>query len=209
MVKVGDIMDNSPNYNIPNIYNQFLPAENICECIVDFLFNSPNAKNFWKLLYYAERDCLYKPDLTDAQKANMICKDPTIDGATATKNIIFQKDIDDGFTLNIPQVRFYTGDFTPINDYTGAIEILVEIVVPNKLSSGIITDKTQVGDRAYLIGKEIQRNITHDIIPNCGANSLIFMNKSAPSGVGNGNGWWRVTANKNYSGYFLCFSILC
>lgn len=199
----------NPNYNIPNTYNQFVPAENICECIVDFLFQSPKAANFWKLLHYPERNCLYKPDVDDTTKANMICKDPSIDGATATKNIIFQKDIDDGLTLNIPQVRFYTGDFTPLTDYNGAIEILVEIIVPNKLSSGILTDRTQVGDRAYLIGREIQRNITHDIIPNCNANSLIFMNKNAPEGVGRNNGWWRETANKNYSGYFLCFSVLC
>lgn len=206
---VGENM-NDTIYNIPsNLYNQFAQAENICECIVNFLFNSPNAKNFWKLLYYPSRDCLYKPDLTDEQKQSMICVDPTIDGSTAEKNIIFQKDIDDGLTLNIPQVRIYTGDLIPINDYSGAIEILMEIVVPNKLSSGIITDKTQVGDRAYLIGREIQRNITHTIIPGSGTNSKIFMNREAPASVGKQNGWWRNTANKNYSGYFLCFTVLC
>ena len=170
-------------------YNTFAPADNICEAIVNHWFD--NLPNLWKLLFYTDRQPLYHDDLTPAQKSNMICKDPTIDGATSSKNILFQKDIDDGISIAIPQIRIRTGDQVPINSYQGYIEIEIQIIVPNKLAS-IITDFSQVSDRAVQINREITKSLNGKALSESGGNSPLFMNKSAPNGAGRNTGWFRI-----------------
>jgi hypothetical protein len=194
------------NKDLNKEYNQFIAVDNICEKIVDYLF--VNCEDFWKLLYYKTKQPLLENNLTNTQKSEMICKDPSIDGVFATKNILFQMDTGEAIEIAIPQVRLRIGNQIAIDSYRGYALLEVQIIVPNKLLT-IMTNDSRIADRAVQITRELTNAINGKVIDGIVATSPFFMNKYAPDGAGRDTGWYRQdNQNKNYSGYFGIFSIL-
>lgn len=187
------------------VYNQFNPILGASRKIVDYLFTK--APNLWKLLYYQDTQPLLQPDLTNTQKASMICKNPAIDSSTATKNILFQLDTEEGMDIAVPQIRIRVGDINPINPYQGWIEVVFRIVVPNKMGL-ITTEYSDVENRELAIFYELNKALNGSAITNAGFNSPMFMNRSAPDGAGRKTGAFFEGQNKSYSGYWVSYSVL-
>lgn len=185
--------------------NNVAKLDNFTKAIVDYLMIS--APDLWKLLYYTDKQPLIQPDLTTTQKASMICKDPETDGATASKNILFQLDTEEGIEIGICQLRIKIGDVVWINPYQAWAEILFRIVVPNKLGL-IVTNYSQVADRSLAILRELTNAIRNVAIPNSNVNSPIFINRSAPDGAGRKTGAFAEGQNTSYSGYIVSMAVL-
>ena len=186
-------------------YNQFSGLDRANRCIVDYLFN--NAPDLWRLLYYTDKQPLFQPLLTTEQKSNMIAKDYTIDNITTTKNILFITETDETFSVAIPQIRIDIGDVLPINSYQSAVEIIFQIIIPNKLHI-IQTEYNDVATRGIAIFRELAKALNGRRIDNSGFNSPLFMNRKAPEGVGRNNGAKKIAFNKHYKGYWVSFSVL-
>lgn len=191
--------------NIISNYNMFSPVDNANRVIIDYLFK--NSVDLWKLLKYIDNKPLTHKNLSDTQKKQMICKDLFVDGVTTEKNVLFQLNTDEGFSVAIPQLRIEIGDIVAINDYQGFVEIIFQIIVPNKINI-IQTSYNDVAYRNIAIFRELVKALNGKQIPNSGFNSPMFINKNAPYGAGRRTGAFKATYNKEYSGYDAIFSVL-
>ena len=191
------------------VYNKFSPLLNGVRYIADYLVN--NSQNLFKLLKYKEPTDvpLSEPDLTNAEKAEMICSDAISMydiNSTTKKNIIFQIDVDEAFWVAEPQVRIEVGNFMAVDSYRGYAEIRFQIVVPNKQRLFTVADNT-IADRSVAIALEIIKVLNGATIPFSGFYSNLFLNKSASNGAGRSTGAYRQTQNDNHSGYSLTFGV--
>ena len=192
-----------------NIYNKFQALSNGMKHISDYLV--ANSQDLFKLLKYIEPTDfpLSKPDLTNAEKAAMICSDAVSMydiNSTTKKNIIYQIDVDEAFWIAEPQIRMEVGNFVGVNSYTGYADLNFQIVVPNKqrlFNNGANT----LADRSVAIALELIKVLNGATIPNAGFLDSVFINKSAPDGAGRNTGAYRQTQNKGYSGYLLTLSV--
>lgn len=191
------------------IYNKFSALMDGIQKISDYLI--ANSQDLFKLLKYIEPTDipLSKPDLTNDEKARMICSDAITMydvNSTTNKNIIFQIDVDEAFWIAAPQIRIEVGDFMAVDSYRGYANINIQIVVPNKqrvFTNGANT----VADRSVAIALELIRVLNGAEIPFSSFYGNLFINKSASNGAGRSTGAYRQTQNKGYSGYFLTFSV--
>jgi hypothetical protein len=190
-------------------YNEFSALDSATKKIVNYLFY--NAPDLWKLLYYfAPEDLPYsKDDLTDSQKANMIVKTPQEmydPNVSVNKSVLFQINIDEAFSVARPQIRLEIGDITPADSYRGFAEIVFQIVVPNKQKI-FISSYNDMADRSVAIFRELVKALNGKKIPEAGFYTQMFMNKSAQNGAGRKTGAFKEVQNKNYSGYYVVFSV--
>ena len=117
------------------VYNKFNALKNGIEKISDYLVL--NSQDLFKLLKYINPTDmpLSMPDLTNSEKAAMICSDAIqmYDiNSTTKKNIIYQIDVDEAYWIAEPQLRMEVGNFFARDSYRGYAEINFQIVVPNK-----------------------------------------------------------------------------
>lgn len=183
-------------------YNIFSNIRKVTRQIVDYLVDN-NCQDLLKLLYYGNTEPLMQPDLTITDIQNMICKDPLLED-TSKKNILFQTEIDDGFSASVSQLRIEIGDIYPINAHQGAIQINFQIVVPHKQKL-IVTDVSDVDDRSVAIFQELAKIFNGTVIGNlC---SPMYLDRRGMQG--GTTGAFREKQNKNYSGYWATFVALC
>lgn len=190
------------------VYNKFNALKDGIEKISDYIVE--NSQDLFKLLKYIKPTDmpLSMPDLTNAEKASMICSDALAmydANSTIKKNIIYQIDVDEAYWIAEPQIRMEIGNFVASDSYRGYAEINFQIVIPNKqrlFTSGSNT----LADRSIAIALELIRILNGAEIPYSGFYSNLFMNKSANYGAGRSTGAFRQTQNEGYSGYFLTFS---
>lgn len=191
------------------VYNKFSTLQNGIKFISDYLIQ--NSQDLFKLLKYIEPTDrpLSMPDLSNAEKAAMICSDAVAmydPNSTTKKNIIYQIDVDEAFWIAEPQVRMEIGDFMATDSYRGYAEINFQIVVPNK--QRLFTNEANtLADRSVAIALEIIKVLNGATIPYANFLDNMFINKSAPNGAGRRTGAYRQTQNKGYSGYFLTFAV--
>lgn len=191
------------------VYNKFSTLQNGIKFISDYLIQ--NSQDLFKLLKYIEPTDrpLSMPDLSNAEKAAMICSDAVAmydPNSTTKKNIIYQIDVDEAFWIAEPQVRMEIGDFMATDSYRGYAEINFQIVVPNK--QRLFTNQANtLADRSVAIALEIIKVLNGATIPYANFLDNMFINKSAPNGAGRRTGVYRQTQNKGYSGYFLTFAV--
>lgn len=189
-----------------NNYNDYSAIDSATKVIVDYLFT--NNEDMWKLLYYIEPNVLplSQPNLTNIQKANMICTDPYATNNNVDKNILFQTEISDAFSTEIPQLRIEIGDIVPIDSYRAYMNIEFQIIVPNK--QDIFTAPyNSVARRSDAIFRELAKTLNGAIITDSGFYSKIFMNRGASNGAGRKTGSYRTQMNKNYTGRWCTFSV--
>lgn len=189
------------DFDIDKEYNKFFNIRKVTWSIVDYIIN--NNKDLLKLLYYGNNTPLNQPDLTNEQIRSMICKNPNEED-TSLKNILFQTEIDDGFNASVSQLRIEIGDIIPINPHQSAIQIIFQIVVPNKLKI-ITTEYSDVDDRTLAIFQEVAKTLNGKVIDNlC---SPLYLDRKGNEG--RSTGAYREKQNKNYSGYWMTFVALC
>lgn len=194
-------MNTCPN----NEYNEFNPIDSATKNIVDYLVL--NNENIWKLLYYIKPNVmpLSQPNLTQEQKAAMICTDPYATNNNVDKNILFQTTIDEAFSTEIPQIRIEVGDIVPIDRVRGYMYIDFQVIVPNK--QDIFTASyNPVARRTDAIFRELAKTFNGVDIPNSKFQSKMFLDRS--SMAGRKTGAYRQQMNKNYAGRWVTFSVL-
>lgn len=128
-----------------NAYNNYIEARTLPKKIVDYLFN--NVPNFWKLLYY-ETDPDEKADLTNKQKAAMICK--TSSGETSQYNVLFQHYANEALKDATSQVRIEIMRVDSLNRTDAQVRVLFQVIVNNKLMV-INTNVSNVDNRSTAI----------------------------------------------------------
>lgn len=183
-------------------YNKFRTIRGVTQEIVDFLFDY--APNLWKLLKYGTKDSLYKPDLTAAEKGNMICTDSSVDGITAKKNVLMQLEVEDGLTLAINQIRIDLGNIKTSTAYTGTVYVHIQVIVPIKQIS-IQSPYSEFDNRAVAIVQELA-NALNGTRFNAFA-SPMFLDEQGEGG--RSTGIYKQTQNKGYTGYMMVFGALC
>lgn len=192
-----------------DVYNKFNPLKNGIEKISDYLVE--NSQDLFKLLKYIKPTDipLSMPDLSNSEKASMICSDALQmydTNATTKKNIIYQIDVDEAYWIAEPQVRMEIGDFIALDSYRGYAKVDFQIVVPNKqrlFTNGANT----LADRSLMIALELIRLLNGAEIPNSGFYSNLYLNRSVPDSSGRATGAFRQTQNTGYSGYLLSFAV--
>lgn len=195
--------------NRVEVYNKFEALENGIQSISDYLVE--NSQDLFKLLKYIKPTDtpLSMPDLTNKEKAEMICSDAIqmYDiNSTTKKNIIYQIDVDEAYWIAEPQIRMEVGNIVAPDSYRGYAEINILIVVPNKqrlFTSGANT----LADRSVALALELTKQLNGRIIPNSEFYSNLFMNKSASYSAGRNTGIYRQRFNEHYSGYYMTLGV--
>lgn len=183
-----------------NKYNDFYNLRSVTRNIIDYIVE--NNKDLLKLLYYGDNEPLSKPDLTRQQIQQMICKNPLIEDTTE-KNILFQMEIDEGFSASVSQLRVEIGDIYPIDAQRCAFQIVFQIVVPHKQKL-IVTNISDVEDRSLAIFQELAKTLDGTLIGDlC---SVMYLDRRGT--MGGTSGAYRQKQNKNYSGYEVVFIAL-
>ena len=181
-------------------YNDFYNLRSVTRNIIDYIVE--NNQNLLKLLYYGDAEPLSKDDLTIQQIQQMICKNPLVEDTTK-KNILFQTEIDEGFSASVSQLRVEIGDIYPVDPHRCALQINFQIVVPNKQKL-IVTDISDVDDRSVAIFQELAKTLNGKLIGNL--SSVMFLDRRGTQG--GTTGAYREKQNKNYSGYWVTFVAL-
>lgn len=190
-----------------NYYNRFEAIDNATKVITDYLVR--NNEDLWKLLYYIEPNVLplSQGNLTNAQKAQMICTDPYAINGGVDKNVLFQTVFDEAFSTAIPQLRFEVGDIIPIDPYRAYINIDFQIIVPVK--QDIFTAPyNSVARRSDAIFRELVKTLNGVEIPNSQFHGKMFMDRMAPNGAGRKTGSFRQQMNTSFTGRWCTFSVL-
>lgn len=193
-----------------NPYNDFSSVDTATKIITDHLVTA--APDLWKLLYYTDPNVypLNQPDLTTSQIAKMIVSTPqemTDPDISANKNFLFQIDNSEALSAAVPQVRLELGDIIAIDSYRGYVNIVFQIVIPNRQRL-FLAEYNPVADRRVAIVRELTKALNEVVIPNSNFYSKLFMNKSARDGAGRSTGATARTFNKDFSGYYLVFTAL-
>lgn len=188
-----------------NEYNKMEAIDSATKVIIDYLF--ANNEDLWKLLYYIEPNILplSQPNLTNAQKRNMICTDPYATNENVDKNILFQTVTDEAFSTAIPQIRIEIGDIVPLDRVRAYMYIDFQIVVPNR--QDIFTAPyNPVARRSDAIYRELLKTFNGVDIPNSKFYSKMFQDRS--SNAGRKTGSYRQQMNQNFTGRWVTFSVL-
>ena len=128
-----------------NAYNNYSEARILPKKIVDYLFN--NVPDLWRILYYPT-DPDSNIDLTNSQKAKMICK--TSSGDTSKYNILFQHYNNEAMKDATTQIRLEVMKITGLNRTDAQVRILFQVIVNNKLMI-VNTKVSNVDNRAAAI----------------------------------------------------------
>lgn len=175
-------------------YNDYSMVRDIPNLIVDYLFE--NCEDFWKLLKY-EEDPLKKENLTDSEKAAMICKTSF---NTEKYNVLFQK-----YTVNAmleakSQVRVYVDNLNSYGRTNALVRVIFQVIVNNN-EMIINTSESKVDKRDVAIMQNIVECLNGVKLNK--TKSQIFINFD----VDRYSGAQQVSFNENYSGFQLSMAV--
>lgn len=125
-------MNNAYGYSPYNDYNRFENLDGIETKIVNHLISSESkhAKIFWKLLKYNDIYALSQPDLTEAEKIELVYND---NGEMTSKRIFFQPFINDAWQEQCCSVYIFVSDIDPFDHTRSNVSVTVETVVHSKI----------------------------------------------------------------------------
>lgn len=187
-------------------YNKFEAIKVVTKNIVNYLIL--NNEDLWKLLYYIKDNelPLSQENLTTQQKIAMISTNPYDINENTTKNILFQTTaVDETFITAIPQIRIEIGDIIPTDRVRGYIEIIFQIIVPNKQEL-FTTSYNNVASRSTTIFMELAKSLNGTFIKDSYLKSELFLDRS--SSAGRKTGAINIQYNKEYTGRWCTFSVL-
>ena len=179
-----------------NAYNSYMEARTLPKKIVDYLFN--NSPDFWKLLYY-ETDPDTKKDLTNTQKAKMICK--TSSGDTSQYNVLFQHYNNDAMKDATTQVRIEIMKIDSLNRSDAQVRILFQVIVNNKLMV-VNTKVSNVDNRATAIMQSLVESLNGLKLEGLKTPINIDFSQDRYSGVN------ETFFNSEFSGYEVVMSCI-
>ena len=119
-----------------NSFNRFVNLDNIEWNVIDHLVKSDSkyANYLWKILNYADENCLYMPNLApnSAERKNLIY---TNNGDSSVKRVFMTPFTDDAWTEVSSHLHIFVHRVTPKDHLSSVVDIGVETIVHNKISN--------------------------------------------------------------------------
>lgn len=143
-------MNNAYDYSQYNSFNRFENLDGIETKIVNHLISSESkhAKIFWKLLKYNDIYALSQPELTEAEKLELVYND---NGEITSKRVFFQPFVNDAWQEQCCSVYIFVSDIYPFDHTRSNVNVTVETVVHSKICA-------IAGDGDPLLNKEANPN---------------------------------------------------
>ena len=125
-------MNEPYSYSPFNSFNRFENLDGIETKIVNHLISSDSkhAKIFWKLLKYNDIYALSQPELTKAEKLELVYND---NGEMTSKRVFFQPFVNDAWQEQCCSVYIFVSDIFPFDQGRANVDITVETVVHTKI----------------------------------------------------------------------------
>ena len=175
-------------------YNTYELVRNLPTIIVNYLFK--NSPDFWKLLKYSQNP-LSEPDLTDEEKASMICRSSF---NTEEFNVLFQKYTVDAMLNAKSQVRVFIDNVSSYGRTNALVRVIFQVIVNN--NEMIINTKYSQNDkRDVAIMQTIVKTLNGVKLEK--TKSQMFIN----SEIDRFAGAEQVSYNNNYSGFQLTMDV--
>ena len=170
-------------------YNDYSMIRDLPTLIVNYLFN--NNQNIWKLLKYSENP-LSENDLTDKEKAAMICK--------SSFNILFQKYTVDAMIKAKSQIRVFVDDISSYGRTDALVRVIFQVIVNNN-EMIISTPYSRNDKRDVAIMQELVKTLNGIKLEK--TKSQIFIDNN----IDRFAGAEQVSYNSNYSGFQLTMDV--
>lgn len=175
-------------------YNDYSLTRDLPTIIVNYLFD--NAPELWKLLKYSQKP-LEKKDLSNSEKAKMICKTSF---NTDEYNVLFQRYTADAMVKAKSQVRVYIDKISSYGRTDALVRIIFQIIVNNN-EMMIETPKSKNDKRDVAIMQTIVEALNGVKLDK--TKSQIFVNND----IDRFAGAEQVSYNNNYSGFQLTMDV--
>lgn len=175
-------------------YNNYSLVRDLPTIIINYLFK--NSPDFWKLLKYSQNP-LSEQNLTDEEKAKMICKSSF---NTDEYNILFQKYTVDAIVKAKTQVRVFVDNISSYGRTNALARIIFQIVVNNN-EMMISTPMSKHDKRDVAIMQTIVESLNGVKLDK--TKSQMFINNDIDRFAGAS----QVTYNNDYSGFQLTMDV--
>ena len=175
-------------------YNNYRLARDLPTIIVNYLFN--NSPDFWKLLKYSQNP-LSEPDMTNEEKADMICKSSF---NTEEYNVLFQKYTVDAMIKAKSQVRVFVDNISSYGRTNALARIIFQVIVNNN-EMMISTPVSKNDKRDVAIMQTIVEALNGVKLDK--TKSQMFVNNEIDRFAGAA----QVSYNNDYSGFQLTMDV--
>ena len=175
-------------------YNNYRLARDLPTIIVNYLFD--NSPDFWKLLKYSQNP-LSEPDMTNEEKADMICKSSF---NTEEYNVLFQKYTVDAMIKAKSQVRVFVDNISSYGRTNALARIIFQVIVNNN-EMMISTPVSKNDKRDVAIMQTIVEALNGVKLDK--TKSQMFVNNEIDRFAGAS----QVSYNNDYSGFQLTMEV--
>lgn len=175
-------------------YNNYRLARDLPTIIVNYLFD--NSPDFWKLLKYSQNP-LSEPDMTNEEKADMICKSSF---NTEEYNVLFQKYTVDAMIKAKSQVRVFVDNISSYGRTNALARIIFQVIVNNN-EMMISTPVSKNDKRDVAIMQTIVEALNGVKLDK--TKSQMFVNNEIDRFAGAA----QVSYNNDYSGFQLTMDV--
>lgn len=175
-------------------YNDYRLARDLPTIIVNYLFD--NSPDFWKLLKYSQNP-LSEPDMTNEEKADMICKSSF---NTEEYNVLFQKYTVDAMIKAKSQVRVFVDNISSYGRTNALARIIFQVIVNNN-EMMISTPVSKNDKRDVAIMQTIVEALNGVKLDK--TKSQMFVNNEIDRFAGAS----QVSYNNDYSGFQLTMDV--
>ena len=175
-------------------YNNYRLARDLPTIIVNYLFD--NSPDFWKLLKYSQNP-LSEPDMTNEEKADMICKSSF---NTEEYNVLFQKYTVDAMIKAKSQVRVFIDNISSYGRTNALARIIFQVIVNNN-EMMISTPVSKNDKRDVAIMQTIVEALNGVKLDK--TKSQMFVNNEIDRFAGAS----QVSYNNDYSGFQLTMDV--
>lgn len=175
-------------------YNNYRLARDLPTIIVNYLFD--NSPDFWKLLKYSQNP-LSEPDMTNEEKADMICKSSF---NTEEYNVLFQKYTVDAMIKAKSQVRVFVDNISSYGRTNALARIIFQVIVNNN-EMMISTPVSKNDKRDVAIMQTIVEALNGVKLDK--TKSQMFVNNEIDRFAGAS----QVSYNNDYSGFQLTMDV--
>ena len=175
-------------------YNNYRLARDLPTIIVNYLFD--NSPDFWKLLKYSQNP-LSEPDMTNEEKADMICKSSF---NTEEYNVLFQKYTVDAMIKAKYQVRVFVDNISSYGRTNALARIIFQVIVNNN-EMMISTPVSKNDKRDVAIMQTIVEALNGVKLDK--TKSQMFVNNEIDRFAGAS----QVSYNNDYSGFQLTMDV--
>lgn len=200
-------------------FNRYTNLDGVEWRIIQFLVDSESkhAQMLWKMLKYADENCLFQPDLTRKEKLGLIYRDT---GLSTPKRVFMMPYVDDAWEEQASRLDVYVESITPINQVTSRVNIGIEVLTHNKIGNiwgeaeeGVpATNPSEIDDEGNILVPSKSRSTTMlkcilaelngrevAAVGQLQCNSQVDANCKVTSKVWN---------NRAYYGYQVIFSVI-